>query len=382
MSNQTSKPMAIKRVLILGGYGNFGKRIVESLSSTKNISIIIAGRSASKSRQLRDKLIAKKVNSTLETAVIDIYSSDFADTIKSLSPDLVIHTGGPFQKQDYRAPEACIDACSHYIDLADDRRFVCDITALNARARHNNVLVISGASSVPALSSTVIDHFSKQFLTLDSIDFAIAPGNQAERGKATVRGILSYTGHPFLVYRDNRWVNQYGWMSPRKLYFDSTIGWRCLANVDIPDLELFPQRYPSVNTVNFQAGLEIPLLHYSMVFMALITKIGFVKDWSLFTKLIFKMSEIFKGMGTDIGGMQINLKGRDINHQTKHIKWILCAKEGVGPYIPTLSAIILAKKLISGSLQSTGAKPCLGMYTLEDFDKEASSLGIFHHTEG
>lgn len=373
--------MAVRRVLILGGYGNFGKRIAESLCELTGVTVLIAGRNSHKSHHLCQTLASKGVNAALEAVVTDIYSQQFVDDLRALSPDLVIHTGGPFQGQDYRVPEACIAVGSHYIDLADDRRFVCDITSLNDQALKNNVLVVSGASTVPGLSSTIIDSFAAQFSRLDEIDFAIAPGNQAERGEATVRGILSYTGHPFPVFAKGKWVDQYGWMSPRKLSFGDVVGKRWLANVDIPDLELFPKRYPSVKTVNFQAGLELPLLHLGMVFMASLAKMGLIKDWSVFTRQIFKSSEIFKGLGTDIGGMQINLYGLDTKQQPRHIKWVLCAENGVGPYIPTLSAIILAKKLIAGGIDAVGSSPCLGMYTLQEFDKEASRLGIYHQTE-
>jgi hypothetical protein len=170
-------------------------------------------------------------------------------------------------------------------------------------------------------------------------------------------------------------------MSPRRLDFGDVIGKRWLANVNIPDLELFPERYQPVHTVHFQAGLELGILHWGMVLMALLSKIGLIKDWSVYTKQIFQASERFKGMGSDIGGMQINLSGLDKNQQPKQIKWILCAVNGVGPYIPTLPAIILAKKFISGGMAATGAMPCLGMYTLEEFDKEAGLLGIYHKTE-
>jgi saccharopine dehydrogenase-like NADP-dependent oxidoreductase len=373
--------MAVRKVLILGGYGNFGKRISESLSAIKGITIVIAGRSIKKADVLCEALSEKGALAELSAIAIDIHSSSFLYQLKTLAPDLVIHTGGPFQGQDYCVAKACIDIRSHYIDLADDRRFVCDITNLNDQAKDKDVLIVSGASSVPGLSSTVIDQLIKQFSSLEEIDFAIAPGNQAERGEATVRGILSYTGHPFNVLNDGQWIKRYGWMSARRLNFGKVIGRRWLANIDIPDLELLPKRYKGVKTVSFQAGLELPLLHLGMVFMALLAKIGLIKDWSIFTRLIFNASEIFKRLGTDTGGMQINLKGFDENNKPKAVKWILVAEKGIGPYIPTLSAIILAKKLIAGSIDARGASPCLGMYTLQEFDEEALPLGIYHYTE-
>jgi len=34
----------MKKVVVLGGYGNFGKRIVENLANIEDITIYIAGR--------------------------------------------------------------------------------------------------------------------------------------------------------------------------------------------------------------------------------------------------------------------------------------------------------------------------------------------------
>ncbi|QIL89072.1 saccharopine dehydrogenase family protein [Microbulbifer harenosus] len=376
-----NKRNEVRRILVLGGYGNFGKRIVESLSALKGITLLIAGRDAAKADKLRQQLGSNSARAALETALVDINDSALTRRIQSLAPDLVIHTSGPFQGQNYRVPEACIAAGCHYIDLADDRRFVCDITSFDARAKALGLLVVSGASSVPGLSSTVIDRFADEFSELEEVDFAIAPGNQAERGAATVRGILSYTGRPFFAFHKGKWVSIYGWMNPRKLDFGGTIGKRWLANIDIPDLELFPQRYNGVSSIRFQAGLELPILHFGMVAMASLARVGIVRNWASLTSPIVRASELFIRFGTDIGGMQINLSGLDKNQQRKRIKWTLCAENGVGPYIPTISAIILAKKLISGDIEVRGATPCLGLYSLDEFDQEASPLGIFHQVE-
>ena len=108
----------MKKVVVFGGYGNFGKRIVESLASIKSISVLIAGRSLDKTTACIDSLKATSV-ANLEPLAIDIFANDFEERLKALSPYLVIHTSGPFQGQDYRVPKASIEAGAHYIDLAD-----------------------------------------------------------------------------------------------------------------------------------------------------------------------------------------------------------------------------------------------------------------------
>ena len=206
--------MREKSVLTLGGYGNFGKRIVETLGKVPGLRVFIAGRSITKAQQLAEQL-QSAAKATLSPLAIDITSVQFSDQLRSINPDIVIHTSGPFQGQDYHVAETCIALGVHYIDLADGRSFVTGISRLNDLAIEHDVAVVSGASTVPGLSSVVIDHYRDRFAEISELDIAIAPGNRAERGEATVRGILSYTGHPFSVFKGGEWVDVFGWMDSR-----------------------------------------------------------------------------------------------------------------------------------------------------------------------
>jgi saccharopine dehydrogenase-like NADP-dependent oxidoreductase len=368
----------VLKILVLGGYGNFGKRICESLAKQAGTHLVIAGRSFDKAEKLCKLLRPGHGNIELTPIALDILDPMFKEKLKTIQPFLVIHTSGPFQGQDYRVPIACIDSGAHYIDLADDRRFVCDISILDAQAKARNLLVVSGASSVPGLSSTVIDSFAQEFARIDSLDIAIAPGNRAERGEATVKAILSYTGHAISVFENGTWISKFGWMSPRKVNFGGAVGERWLANVDVPDLELFPARYPTVRNVNFQAGLELSCLHWCMVGMAWLTKKGLVQNWAPYVKPIIAASNTVIGLGSDIGGMRIKINGIDRSQTPKELIWHLTAENGIGPYIPTLSTIILAKKLMAGELNAIhGATPCLNLYSLSDFYSIAEKLGVY-----
>ena len=373
----------MKRLVVLGGYGNFGKRIVENLAGVEGITLVIAGRNMKKASRLVENL-KLTASATLHPLEIDIYAEDFKAQLADLSPFLVIHTSGPFQGQDYRVPKACIECGAHYIDLADDRRFVCDISLLDGQAKEKGVFVVSGASSVPGLSSAVVDHYQNQFSLIDSIDISIAPGNKAERGLATVQAILSYTGHPIKVFKKGHWQDAYGWMDSMLVDFGQFVGKRHLANVDVPDLELFPHRYHVSQQVSFQAGLELPLLHLTMVGMAYLSKTGLVRNWAPLSKMIVNTSDLFLSFGSDEGAMQVLISGKDNNDDRKKVKWILFASKGNGPYIPTLSTIILARKLLCNdslnSMLATGATPCAGLLKLPDFTSYFDALNIFSET--
>lgn len=372
--------MPVKRVLVLGGYGNFGKRIVENLATISDIVVYVAGRSEAKATQFISTL-QPSAKAQLTPLVVDVLSNEFSEKLAQLSPYLVIHTSGPFQGQDYRVPQACIEHGSHYIDLADDRKFVCDISSLEPLAKKHSVLAVSGASSVPGLSSAAIDHYQSQFDSIDSIDISIAPGNKAERGLATVKAILSYTGHPISVFKDGAWQDVFGWMNSRKNDFGGIVNKRYLANVDVPDLKLFPAHYKVKQRVSFQAGLELPILHHTMVAMAFLTKKGLIKSWEPLAKTIVKVSNIFLGLGSDKGAMQVKICGQKQDGSRHELTWTLYAPNGIGPYIPTLSTIILARKLLQAKMELTGAYPCVSLFDLKEFKPHFEEFGIYYHEQ-
>jgi len=123
------------------------------------------------------------LDSGIQKAQLDFASPNFPEALKRLSPEIVIHCAGPFQGQDYRVVSATISAGAHYIDLADSREFVVHFAEHNnTAARSADLLVVSGASSVPALSSAVVDHLAGRFERLQEIQIVIAPAQRASRG--------------------------------------------------------------------------------------------------------------------------------------------------------------------------------------------------------
>ncbi len=363
-------------VLIIGGYGNFGRRISSTLVQDSEIQIIIAGRNLHKAEQLRSELSPSAEHPPIAMQ-LDIQADDFAEQLKQSAAQLVIHTSGPFQAQGYDVAKHCIEQGKHYIDLADGREFVTGFTALDTSAKNNAVLAITGASSVPGLSSAVIEHYRDHFKTIDTLHYGIAPGNQTERGEATVKAILSYSGHTYPCWENNRWQDVYGWQNLHKHDFPHPIGSRWLSNCEIPDLSLFKEHYPELRTIRFYAGLELSLLHLGLWSLTALVRIGLVKNLAHYASLLTRMSRWVEPLGSDVGGMYIRLAGKDKHDRPLVLNWDLIAKSGDGPYIPTIAAIILAKKFARGKLDQTGAVPCIDIFSLCEFTEEVRSWDIY-----
>ncbi len=81
-------------------------------------------------------------------------------------------------------------------------------------------------------------------------------------------------------------------------------------------------------------------------------------------------------IGTDCGAMYVEVTGKGKDGLPSLKTWSLVANRGHGPYVPILPAVILARKLAAGSLTRIGAMPCLGLFTLQEFEAEIGELDI------
>lgn len=370
-----------QRVLVLGGYGTFGGRISHALAKDSGLQVIVGGRNKAHAQRWVDELQKTIPHCDAQALAIDITSPYLAECLRESGARIVVHTCGPFQQQDYRVAKACIAAGVHYIDLGDGREFVCNITALDEQARSQDVLVVSGASSVPGLSAAVVDKFLPEFSRLASIDCGINPGNKTPRGLATVWSILSYCGRPFQRLEQGRWKTVYGWQNLHRQCYPADVGYRWLGSCDIPDLELFPKRYPDVQTVMFSAGLELSILHLATWAASWLTRLRLVDNWTTHAALLKRISELFEKRGSTRGGMHVTLTGLDHADKPLKLSWYIIADSGDGPQIPCVSAILLAKKLARGEIAARGAQACLSLFTLDEFMAELAGFDIQEHIE-
>lgn len=81
--------------------------------------------------------------------------------------------------------------------------------------------------------------------------------------------------------------------------------------------------------------------------------------------------------------MHVILRGKSAENPSEKIerRWFIIARDGDGPHIPTIPAILLAERLALGEKLPTGAYPCMGLVNLEDYVTALSSKNIEVITE-
>jgi hypothetical protein len=241
-------------------------------------------------------------------------------------------------------------------------------------------VAISGASTVPALSSAVVDHVTSRFRELQEIRIVIAPGQRASPGAATVAAILSYAGRPFEWLLGGKWTTAWGWQELRVVHVGRA-GTRLAAACDVPDLSLLPARYPSVHTVTFHAALELKVQHIGLWIAAALRRTGLPLPLERWARALDAVSSRLESFGTDTGGMLVSLTGILEDGRTGCVEWHLTAEAGHGPEIPCMPAIVLARKLVAEEGPAPGAYPCMGFLTLADFEAEFARWEISHVLE-
>jgi hypothetical protein len=340
----------------------FGCRLAEGLNATTKAYIIIAGRSAdSAARTARELGVA-------EAAVLDRETATVAD-ILALRPDLVIDAAGPFQGADLRFARTVIEAGVHYIDLADARDFVAAFPSLDALARQHNVAAITGASSTPALTHAVLDQLRAGWRRVDVIRAGIAPANKMDRGLSVMRAILSWTGAPMQVFADGAWRERHGWSHCGSFDIPG-LDRRRYALAETPDLDLLPARYAPRESALFMAGLELPMMQRGMEVMSVLRRRRFLQDPVRWADFLRRAGDLLLPFGSDRGGMMVEALGRDAHGRPVRACWSMVAANGLGPFTPTFAALALARRFASGEPLPVGARPCVAMLTLEDFEPE------------
>jgi hypothetical protein len=360
-----------RTAVVLGGYGTFGRLISASLVKHADVHVIVAGRNAAAAAELCRSL----GRGNTEGVPLDCSSSDFAQRLAALSPSVVIDTVGPFQARNYAVARACIEIGAHCLDLADGREYVAGIATLDEAARARGVLVASGVSTCPAISTAVADELTRDLDSVESLELGIAPGQKAPRGLATTRAVLSYCGKPIPSFENGRTGTRRGWSGTIRHAYPAPVGHRWLAQVDLPELGLWPQRYPSLRTLDARASLESLVLFFGLGLLARLVRIGAIESLEPHAGALLRISTLFEPFGHDVGAMHVTAESRTVRRT-----WSLVARGGDGPQIPAMPAAALAKKLLGvdgyAPVASRGAMPCMGLLSVAEILRELRGFAI------
>jgi saccharopine dehydrogenase-like NADP-dependent oxidoreductase len=351
------------RVLIVGGYGVFGGRLARLLVKD-GFEVIIAGRDPHKAAEFSSQI-------GCDALEVDV-AGNLAPIAKS-GASVVVDAAGPFQaygSDPYCLARFCIEHGINYLDLSDDAAFTAGIAELDAPAAAAGCFVLSGVSSVPAISAAAVRALSEGLSELIVIETSLVPGNRAPRGRSVVASILTQTGEPLCVWRGSAWRQYRGWSNTKTVCFGPGFKQRVYL-IGAPDLKLFPQAF-AARTVIFRAGLELAVMRWAL------STLGFVRSRRLLPKLtvflspILWLSQRLEHLGSDRGAMAVEVVGL-LGGEPLRRRWQIIAYHGDGPFIPAVPARAIIRKCAS---IRPGARPSLFDLSMPEIESALAGLSV------
>ncbi|MBT0956195.1 DUF4166 domain-containing protein [Alphaproteobacteria bacterium KMM 3653] len=356
------------RVVIIGGYGVFGGRLARLLLQ-RGHEVVVAGRRLEAAREF-----AQEVGGS--AARLDRDDADFARELRALSPEVVVDAAGPFQgygAEPYRVARAAIAAGADYIDLSDAAEFTSGISGLDAEAQAAGMQVISGASSVPAVSSVIAGDMAADLSRVEVIETAICPGNRAPRGRSVMQAILGQVGAPLRLWRGGVWREMRGWSQTRQVEIAPDMK-RPAALIGAPDLTLFPNHFKARSVV-FRAGLDLRIMHYGLGVLSWLRAKRLLPPLERYDRPLRWVAERLEPFGRDTGGMICAVMGRGEDGAPLAREWRLTAREGLGPFVPVVPAMVIIEQLARGERRA-GARPALEVMTRAELEAALGEVGF------
>ncbi|NKB26599.1 MAG: DUF4166 domain-containing protein [Rhodobacteraceae bacterium] len=363
------------KILILGGYGTFGGRLVELLADLDGIEILVAGRSLTKAQVYCDGF-----RGAASVTPLALDRADIAEALDRLAPDALVDASGPFQaygSDPYAVVRACIAAGVAYFDLADSAAFVAGIDQFDEAAKAANIPVLSGVSSFPVLTTAVVTEIARE-MEVRAIFAGIAPSPHAGVGLNVLRAVLGYAGAPVTHLEGGGLTTSVGLGTTRRAAIcvpgHLPLPTSRFSIVDVPDHQVIPALMPEVSDIWMGAAPTPGYLHRMLNLLALararfglpsLAPLAPVCHWVLNTL----------AHGPHRGGMLVRVAGmRD--GAPASANWALQAEGDSGPLIPSMAVAALLRHMVSGKIRPAGARAATQDLSLADYDPLFKAHGI------
>lgn len=229
----------MRRVIVLGGLGHFGRAAADMLRM-RNVAVLAASRGPG-----ADLLIDAESAASLSAGLRE--------------NDLVIDAAGPFQSRSTRLVEAAVRTGFDIIDLNDSLSYAEKILALEPQITAASIRVLSGASTVSAVSAAVIRQSG--MAAPRSFTAFLAPATRHTANAGAARSLVESVGRPVRVWRDGRMQAVAGWSEPRHFPLPPPVGPISARLFESADALLLPRIWPTLQHVALHVDPRAPGLN-------------------------------------------------------------------------------------------------------------------------
>ena len=365
------------RILVIGGTGVIGSRIVRLLSAVPRVEVIFTAREAE---------IAESQEQALRIDGIDARGlcwdgrDGAAALLARIRPDVMIDATGTAGRTDSSLALACLRLGIAYIDLSMSRAHIQDVRALSSMAVEARLPVFTAAGLLPSVTMAAARTMARDMTRVSALRIYLCPGNQEPRGRAFLAAVIAEAGQPFRHRQDGAWVTARNWLDLRRLdlpgvWSDSGPVRRLFAAMDSPDHDLVPEHWPDLSTTSVQGGMELGLIQLGLWGTAWLRRIGLLRHPAWTSGLLADVGGLFRSLGTARSALRVELEGTIGTHRVRRL-WQIEGDRGDLAWVAAAPAAALARLIVVGPRPAPGARAAAGEPALHEIIAELRSRDL------
>ena len=362
------------RILVIGGTGVLGSRIVRLLAAVPRVELLFTSREAARAATEERVLATEGVEAR---AICWRGEGGAAALLARTRPDLMIDATGSLSGLEPSLAMSRLRLGIAYIDLSPSRLHIRQTRELDAMAVAAGVPVLTGAGLLPSVSMAAASTMAREMTEVSALRVFVCPGNQEARGRAFLQTLMASAGRPFRHLRDGVWTTGRNWLDLRRLdlpgvWADAGPVRRLFASIDAPDHDLMPEHWPDIATTSVQGGMELGLMQVGLWGAAWLRRLGLVRNPAWFSGLAADVGGLFRSFGTARSAFRVELEGSIGAHRVRRL-WQIEGDEGEFAWVAAAPAAALARLVVVGPRPAPGARAAAGEPLLHEIVAELRS---------
>ncbi|MFB7159627.1 saccharopine dehydrogenase NADP-binding domain-containing protein [Lysinibacillus sp. NPDC056232] len=192
----------MKNILVIGGYGQVGTVICNTLSQIYPGKVIAAGRNFEKAKKF-----SLSMNGKVLPLKLDIYNLEASHEVFTHT-QLVIMC---LDQKDTNFVEMCIQNKVHYIDISPSYTILSKIESLHSKALDLGTTLVLGVGLAPGLSNLMVKNLVNQVNKVNSTDTYLMLGIGEKHGNDGVEWLLNNINNNYSICENgqNKYVSSF-----------------------------------------------------------------------------------------------------------------------------------------------------------------------------
>lgn len=240
----------MSKIVVLGGAGHIGSRIVKELHDLdSSVEIMIADKNVEKARD-----VARDVGGNINVAGVDAsVEESIVNVLKGY--DVAINAIGPFYRFGVPILRAAIRAGVNFVDINDDYDATFEALKLHEEAQRKNVTAIIGLGATPGITNLLARYGAEKFDEVHEIGtYWIWTAIDPTMGPAIIDHYFHAITGMIKTYRDGNWIDIKALSEPERYEFPQPIGVWEVAHAGHPEPITIP-RYIKAKSVYNKGGV-------------------------------------------------------------------------------------------------------------------------------